>query len=153
MVTGKLIRLIESHGEEITHGIIASIRRDPELSHIGKLPDWELRERGNEILCKLGHWLAEGNSGKLAHEYEAIGKLRFEEAAPLNESVKGLCLIKDKMIEFLDHQGIDQDALGLYAEEQLERKVGRFFDMLVLHLVKGYETAWRQEQKAAAHAG
>jgi hypothetical protein len=153
MLSGKLIHLIESHGEEITVGVISSIRRQPELSHFGKLPDWELRQRGHEILQNLGHWLASGNEEKLAHEYEAIGKIRFEESVPLSESVRGLCLIKDKMIEFLDNQGIDQDALALYAEEQLERKVGRFFDVLVVHLVKGYETAWRQEQMAAAQAG
>jgi len=153
MLSGKLIRLIESHGEEITVAIIASIRRHPDLSHLGKLPDWELRQRGDEILRKLGHWLAGGNEEKLAHEYEAIGKMRFEESVPLHESVRGLCLIKDKMIEFLDNQGIDQDALSLYAEEQLERRVGRFFEMLVIHLVRGYETAWRHEQKVAAGVG
>jgi hypothetical protein len=80
------------------------------------LPEWELRQRGDEILRKLGHWLASGNEGKLAHEYEAISKMRFEESVPLHECVRGLCLIKDKMIAFLDNQGIDQDALNLYAE-------------------------------------
>jgi len=153
MLSGKLIHLIESHGQEITGSIIGSIRRHPELAHFRNLPEWELRQRGDEILKNLGHWLTYGNEEKLAHEYETIGRARFEESMPLHESVRGLCVIKDKMIEFLDNQGIDQDALSLYAEEQLERRVGRFFDMLVIHLVRGYETASRNAHLATMSAG
>jgi len=148
MLSGKLIHLIESHDEEITARIVRSIRHHPELAHLGKLPESELRAQGQEILKNLGHWLASANEEKLAHEYEAIGKVRFAESVPLHESVRGLCLIKDKMIDFVDEQGFDYDCLALYAEEQLERRVGRFFDLLLTHLVRGYETAWQH----AAHA-
>src|SRR5208337_4791039 len=107
MLSGKLIHLIESHEEEIAASIIRSIRHSPELTHLGQLPDEELLERGHEILKNLGHWLAHGNDEKLAHEYEAIGRVRFEESVPLHESVRGLCLIKRKMIDFVDEQGLD----------------------------------------------
>jgi hypothetical protein len=36
----------------------------------------------------------------------------------------------------------------LYAEEELENQLGRFFDLLVFHLARGYETA----SDSAAHA-
>lgn len=150
MLSGKLIRLIECHEEEIAASIVRSIRHHPELAHLGKFPEGELRQRGHEILKNLGHWLAHENEMKLATEYEAIGKVRFEESVPLHESVRGLCLIKDKMIDFLDEQGVGQDSLALYAEEQFERHVGRFFDLLVIHLVRGYEKAWRYAAHAAA---
>ena len=148
MLSGKLICLIESHEEEITARIMRSIQHHPEFAHMGSLPKEELRERGREILRNLGYWLAHGNEEELAHRYESIGRARFEESVPLSESVRGLCLIKDKMIDFVDEQGLDNDCLTLYAEEQLERRVGRFFDLLVVHLVSGYEMAWRR----AAHA-
>ena len=150
MLSGKLIRLIESHEEEITANIVRPIRHHPDLAQLGRLPEAELRERAQEILSHLGHWLGHGNEEKLAHEYESVGKLRFEESVPLHEAVRGLCLIKDKMIDFLDQQGIDYDCLTLYAEEQLERRVGRFFDLLLVHMVRGYETAWRHAAHAAA---
>ena len=150
MLSGKLVRLIESHEEEIAASIVRSIRHHPELAHLGKLPEPELRERGHEILKNLGHWLAHGNEAKLVLEYEAIGKVRFEESVPLHESVRGLCLIKDKMIEFLDEQGFGQDAFALYAEEEFERQVGRFFDVLVIHLARGYERAWQHAVLAVA---
>jgi hypothetical protein len=31
-----------------------------------------------------------------------------------------------------------------------ERRVGRFFDELAIHMVRGYETAWRRAAHAAA---
>ena len=40
--------------------------------------------------------------------------------------------------------------MALYSEEQFERRVGRFFDLLVLHLVHGYETAWNRELRLSA---
>jgi len=150
MLSGKLICLIENHEEELAASVIKSVRRHPELPHMGRLPEAELRERGQEILKNLGHWLAHGNEEKLAHEYEAIGKARCEEAVPLHESVRALCLIKDKMVDFIGEQGIDQDCLALYAEEEFERRVGRFFDLLVIHLVRGYEKAWHRGAHAAA---
>jgi len=150
MLSAKLIRLIESHEEEITTSIKGSIRHHPEPAHLGKLPGLELRERCQEILKNLGHSLARGNEEKLAGQYEAIGKVRFEESVPLDDCIRGLCLIKDKMIAFLDGQGIDPDSLALYAEGQLVRRIGPFFDLLVIHLVRGYETARRHAAHAAA---
>jgi hypothetical protein len=40
--------------------------------------------------------------------------------------------------------------VDLYAEEELERRVGRFFDELTIHMVRGYETAWHRAAHAAA---
>jgi hypothetical protein len=42
--------------------------------------------------------------------------------------------------------------MQLYAEEELEHRVGRFFDILVYHLVKGYESALRTSARVAAFA-
>ncbi len=148
MLSNKTIHLIESHEEEIAQSIVRSIHHHPEMSHLGKLPEAELRERGSDILHNLGHWLAHGHDDQLAREYENLGRLRFEQAVPLDESVRALCLLKEKMMDFIDEQGTDQDYLALYAEEQFERRIGRFFDLLTIHLARGYERAWRH----AAHA-
>ena len=151
MLSGKLIRLIEDHEEEIAGSIVRAIRQHAELDHLGKFPEGELRQRGHEILKNLGHWLAHENESEVAHKYETIGRIRFEEAVPLHEAVRGLCLIKDKMIDFLDAQMVGQDTLTLYAEEQFERHLAHFFDLLVIHLVLGYERAWRHTAHAIAH--
>jgi len=146
MLSARLIHLIETHQEEISNRILHDIRRHPELFHIKRLQEPELRELGRQILSGLGKWLAE--EGELAREYERIGKTRYEESVPLHESVRALYIIKNKMIDFVKDQVVTWDSMELYAEEELERRAGRFFDELVIHLVRGYEGAWRR----AAHA-
>lgn len=150
MLSARLIHLIEAHQEEISTTVLHDIRRHPDLSHIRNLQDAELRERGRQILAHLGKWLAESREEELAREYEHIGKTRYEESIPLHESVRALYIIKDKMIDFVKDQGIKRDSMELYAEEELERRVDRFFDELVIHLVRGYEGAWRRAAHASA---
>jgi len=148
MLSGKLIHLIEAHQEQIVTSVIHEIRQHPDLTHMHKLPDAELRERGRLILENLGHWLA-GHQEEIGSRYETLGKDRFEENIPLTESVRALCIIKDKMTDFVRGQGASK-MLELYAEEELELRVSRFFDTLVIHMVRGYETAWRRTSHAFA---
>jgi hypothetical protein len=149
MLSAKLVGLIEAHEKEITQRMISAVRHDPELSHLAGLTDEELHARAEEILRNLGHWLTRKSEKELAARYEHVGKLRFSQAIPLHESVRSLYLIKYKMFAFLDEQGLDRDCLTLYAEEELGREVGRFFDLLAVHLVRSYEDAWRHSAHAA----
>ena len=56
------------------------------------------------------------------------------------------------MITFVLDQAAAKTFLQLYAEEELEHRVDRFFDILVCHLVRGYENALRQSARAGAYA-
>jgi hypothetical protein len=62
---------------------------------------------------------------------------------PLHEAIRGLCLIKDTMFDFIHEEATEFNCMELYVEEELERRVGRFFDLLVIHLAYGYEIEWR----------
>ncbi len=150
MLSGKLIHLVEAHQEEIGARIIRDIRRDPSLAHLAGLPEAELRERGRDILQNLGHWLSFGNEERIARDYELLGKTRYQESVPLHESIHGLCLIKYAMIDFIHEQGADRDCVALYAEEEMERRVAKFFDFLVIHMSQGYEVEWRHALYAVA---
>jgi len=149
MVSNKTIRLMESHEEEISQTLLRSIRHHPEMANLGKLSEMELRESASDILRNLGHWLAHGHEEELAPVYENLGRLRFEQGIPLDEPVRAVCLLKEKMMDFVDEQGSGQDYLALYAEEQFERRIGRFFDLLTIHLVRGYQKASRHTAHAA----
>jgi len=150
MLSGKLIHLIEAHQEQIAASVIREIRSHPDLTNMRNLPDAELRERGQQILENLGHWLEESPERELARHYESVGKARFEASIPLHESVRSLCIVKDKTIDFVRQNGLARSTVDLYAEEELERRIGRFFDGLVIHMVRGYESAWRRVAHLAA---
>jgi len=152
MLSGRLVHLIEANSASIVQQVISQIRRDPELTHVSKLADAELREYGEHLLDRLGDWLSGGTEREIGDYYEDAGRLRFEEGVPLYESVRGLFLIKNKMIDFVLSQAGARTYMELYAEEELEHRVDRFFDVLVYHLVKGYEHALRRSARVATYA-
>jgi hypothetical protein len=144
MVSGKFVHLIESHWDEIASRVIDQVRREPEMPHIRGIAESNLHEMGQIILQNLGHWLSVGKEEDLAHKYENLGKIRCDRNVPLHESVRGLCMIREKMLDFVAEQMTSRNTLELYAEEELERRLGRFFDVLTVHMVKGYEAALRR---------
>jgi hypothetical protein len=153
MVSGKLVHLIETHWDDVITRVIDQIRREPQMSHMRSLAEGELREWGQGLLQNLGHWLQACNEADLAHKYEHYGALRFEQDIPLHESVRAQCILREKMLDFVeDHMfskaSMDMYNLELYEREELERRLGRFFDVLTIHFVHGYERALRKSALA-----
>jgi hypothetical protein len=144
MLSGKLVHLIESHWDQIMSRVIDQVRHEPQMSHTRALVESELHDWGQTLLQNLGHWLDAGNEEDLAHKYEYLGRLRCEEEVPLHESVHALCIIREKIVDFVEEHVFSKNTLELYAEEELERRLGRFFDLLTIHLVRGYEHALRR---------
>jgi hypothetical protein len=149
MLSARLIHLIETHEEKIGAHILRQIRHDPTLSHLAALPEADLRQRCREILQHLGEWLL-GQEEEIERRYEGIGKLRYQDSVPLNESIRGLCLIKYAMMDFIHERGFEPDYMELYVEGELQSRVEKFFDLLVIHLARGYEHEWHNTMVAAA---
>ncbi len=150
MLSGKLVHLIEAHWDLIYPRAVEEIRKDPKLPHFHRLPDMELRERAQDILEHLGHWLAVGNEDEVARRYETLGRERFEEGIPLHETVRSFYFVKEKIIQFVQEQATARTSVELYAEEELEHRLATFFDLLTYHLIRGYETAWRHSAHVTA---
>jgi len=149
MLSAKLVHLIESHWDPIMERVIQQVRHEPQMSHTRALVESELRDWGQTLLQNLGHWLDAGNEEELAHKYEYLGRLRCEEDVPLHETVRALCIIRQKTFDFVEEHIFSKNTLELYAEEELERRLSRFFDLLTIHMVRGYEQALR---RAYAHS-
>jgi hypothetical protein len=145
MLSGKLVHLIESHWEEIISSVIARIRREPQLEHYRAGLESELREWGQLVLQNLGHWLTTRETEEIGQKYEELGRQRFEADVPLHESVRCLCVLRERVLDFVEEHVLGKSFLELYAEEELNRHLGRFFDTLTVHMVKGYEQALRKE--------
>jgi|SRR5579871_1301549 len=148
MLSGKLIHLIELHHKELTERIIREIWRQADLAYLQRLTEAELRERCHVLLENFGFWLSHGNVDELASQQQAVGALRCQQGVPLPETMRALCVMKYNLIDFIEEQGIPKDPVSLYAEEELEHRVGRFFDILITETARGYEAAWQR----AAHA-
>ncbi len=152
MLSSRLVRLIEEHWEPLTSRVLNRIRADVRLAHIGALPAAELRDRGREILEHLGHWLSATSEHELTRHFERLGGNRHHEGVPLDEVVLAYLIIKEAMIDFIRAQGMTQNSLEVYAEEELEHAVGHVFDSMVYHIVRGYTAAIEERHAhAAAH--
>ena len=147
MISAKLVHLIEEHGDQIITRVIGQIRREPQMTHVHALLDTELREWGRDMLEHLGHWLSAGIEEDLGRRYERIGRILCEHEAPLSQCLRGLFLIREKVMDYLEEQVLSKTHADLYAEEETERRLDRFFDLLAIHLAHGYE---RELRKSAA---
>lgn len=150
MVSAKFVQLIESHADQIADRVVAELRRHDRARHIAGLPETELRESCHRVLRNLGHWLTASSEEEIARYYEERGRVRAAEGVPLHEAVYLLQLLKNRMLDFVRNQGIAQTSIDLYAEEELEHQVGRFFDAAIYHLIRGYEQALRGPLRAQA---
>ena len=150
MLSGKLVQLIEEHWETIADRVISRVARHPDLVVLAGRPPAELREWCRDILRNLGYWLSGSQKEELKRRYQILGRIRFEESIPLHEAVLRFFVLKDAILDFVQAQGFAVTSMQLYAEEELERRVSRFFDAMVYHIVRGYEDAMRLAARAAS---
>ncbi|HLH20200.1 MAG TPA: hypothetical protein VKX45_23440 [Bryobacteraceae bacterium] len=147
MLSTRLVQLIESHWEEIADRMVKAVKNHPEMASFAQRPPLEIREWCREILQNLGYLLSATQDDELQRNFETLGKLRFEQNIPLHEAVLRIHLLKRKLFSFIGEQGYPMNTMQLYAEEELEHRLGWLFDACVYHVVRGYEKALRLEQK------
>ena len=105
------------------------------------------------MLQNLGQWLTAGAGEEIAHRYEQLGRQRFEADMPLHESVRCLCIMRERVLDFVEEHIFTKNSLALYDQEELDRRLGRFFDLLTIHMVKGYEGAAPRSVGAVVSSG
>ena len=150
MLSARLVQLIEGHSDEICSRLIRSVRSHSDMKELAARPEGEIREWCGEILNNLGFLLSARKDEEVERRFQVLGKTRFEENIPLHEAVLRFHLLKDKIIGFIHEQGFPMSAVQLYAEEELEQRVSRFFDACVYNVVRGYEDAMRVARRLAS---
>jgi hypothetical protein len=143
MISGRLVHLVETSGEEIIDRWLAQIRRDPNMPHTRSLMERELRDWPRDMLERLGYWLSGNNEKDLALRYERLGKLCVRDSLPLHETIRRMSMLREKILDFVQEHLTSNSSIQLFAEEELERRLGRFFDLLIEHVAIGYEDALR----------
>jgi len=147
MLSTKMVELIESNWEEIADRLLRAVKNHPDLQTLAGRPDLELREWCREMLQNLGYLLSATQDAEVQRRFEVLGHARFEENIPLHEAVLRMQMLKDKVVGFVHEQGFPMSALQLYAEEELDHRLGRLFDAGVYRIVRGYEGALRMEKR------
>jgi hypothetical protein len=144
MFSYRLVRLIESHAEELAATLEEKAITNPQVSHFKTIPAHELRERVYEIYRHLGDWLLGKNELDIEQRYRQIGARRAQQRVPLSEVVQAIVLTKENLWEFLQSEAIADRAVEIMGELELLQMLEMFFDRAIYYAAVGYE------QEAAA---
>jgi len=120
------------------------------MPHLKDMPESDLHLISQRTLHNLSGWLHNNPDQEIAHRYEEVGHQRFRDGMPLCEAVRGMQLLKDSAEDYVRDQGFTATSVEIFAEEELENRLGHFFDLLIFHLVKGYEDEMRKAMALAA---
>ncbi len=154
MLSDQMIRIIESHAEELTHGAVKKLRSSPHTrSYHGLSPD-ELHHRVFGVYHDLGCWLLKNTDHAIQAWYNELGEKRFKEGIPLAEVLWALVLTKDHLREYIDTSMLADSPLELHREQELYRLIGHFFDRAVCYAAEAYEreATPRREHAVATNA-
>jgi hypothetical protein len=151
MLSDQLIRIIESHAEELTRGTLEVLQSSPHTRAYHGLSANELHDRLFEIYHDLGHWLLWNTDQSIQARYEELGKQRFKESVPLAQVLWSLVLIKEHLRDSIGSSMSADSALELHRERELFRLIGRFFDRALCYTAEAYERE-ASRQAAAAKA-
>lgn len=150
MLAAKLIRLLETHADEIADSVVRDIKADPRFKHLALLPPSDLVDHCTRILARLGEWLYEADEMKVRAQFESLGRLRREQGIPFSEVLLRIQILKQKIFSYVRENSFRGDALDLYAEDELHRSLSRFFDAVSYYAALGYENA--EAEKMAAQS-
>lgn len=138
--TYRLVRLIETHSEEISTRLLEKVRQSPFTRGYQNVPTEELRQRVIEVYQHLGEWLLGKRDEDIGRRYREIGARRFAQHVPLSELVWVLVLTKSTMWEYLRYR-LPENQEEIFGELEALELIGQFFDRALYASAEGYEQA------------
>jgi len=139
MFSYRLVRLIESHADELASGLEKRVAASQQASHFHDISAQELRERVYEIYRHLGEWLLGKNELDIEQRYRDIGMRRAQQKVPLSEVVQAIVLVKENLWDFLKSEAVIDRAVEIMGELELLQMLEMFFDRAIYYAAVGYE--------------
>ena len=139
MVLPNLMKLVETHAEDLAHEVMRDLARNPKTPYFHGIPPHETHRRIYDVYHNLGRWLAEKNETNIEAAYSELGRRRHMEGVPLDQVVCAVILTKEHLWDYIRRNQGMSSAVQLYQEEELILMISRFFDKAIYHVVNGYE--------------
>ncbi|HXZ34011.1 MAG TPA: hypothetical protein VEH30_17170 [Terriglobales bacterium] len=141
MLAMRLVRLIETHADRLSHSLTRRLENDPFCAELRKVPREELEARSYEIFSHLTDWLLYKTERDLERAYTEIGIRRARQQVALSHVIYAVTATKEQLWAFLQDEGVVIKPIELFAEMELFRLLDQFFDKAVYYLTAGYESA------------
>lgn len=147
----RLVRLIETHSDDLARGLLERIRNSERCRHyVEKVPPEELGQRVYEIYRHLGEWLLRKTESDVEHRYIAIGERRASQGVALSHLIFVISATKEHLWEYVAKESQTDRALELFQELKLFQFVEQFFDRAAYFAAIGYERYQAAHHQAAA---
>ena len=141
MIALRLVRLIESHSEELAEGLTEKLLSSDRTRELCKVPAHELRHRCQEIYRNLSDWLLTKTDRDIESVYKNLGARRAHQGVPLAALTWAILVTKEHLWGFLDSEGVHGGLHNIFGELELLRLLDQFFDRAVYYATEGYEEA------------
>ena len=141
MIAPKLVRLVQTHSEQLAQTLLRKLQSSPELRDYRKVPPHEFKQRVYEIYRNLEDWLLTKTQEDIEHRYTEIGARRAAQAVPLSQLIWAILAVKEHLWEFLNLEARTDRAMELFQEMELIQLADLFFDRAIYYAAMGYERA------------
>jgi hypothetical protein len=158
MLAVRLVRLIESHSEQLSRGLTEKVWNCPRCSDLQKVPADEFRARTQEIYRNLSDWLLNKTEVEVERRYIELGMRRARQGVAFSHFVWAVTATKEYVRDFVQREGLSDRAVDLYGELELLALLDQFFDRALYYAAIGYERAYEARERSegprvvAAHA-
>jgi len=134
-----LVRLIETHSQDLVRTLQQKINESSRCSAYGKIPGEELAGAVGDIYLHLGEWLLGRTETDIQNRYQAIGARRAAQRVPLSQVIWCIAMVKENLWEYLRHEGGEEQITEIFSEIQILQLLEQFFDRAMYFSVVGYE--------------
>ena len=140
MIALKLVRLIESHSDDLAKRLMARFdRRLTEADDLCRVPRPELEQRAYEVYKHLTDWLLYKTETDIEMTYTELGMRRAAQRVPFGHFFWAIVTTREVLWEFLQDEGVADNPVDLLGGFELLRMLERFFDKALYYATLGYQ--------------
>ena len=149
MIALRLVRLIESHSEQLVESLVHKIERSSRSADLRRIPPQEVRERAREVYRDLSDWILTKTEDDIERVYTPLGRRRAEQGVSLSALCWALMMTEENLWDFLELEGMREKPLEILGGFELLRLLDQFFDQAIYFATLGYESYWKHREESA----
>jgi len=147
MIALRLVRLIESHSEQLAEGLVRKLERSTRAADLKKVSPEEIRERAREVYRNLSDWILTKTEDDIERVYTPLGRRRAEQGVTLSALCWALMMTEENLWDFLELEGMREKPLEILGGFELLRLLDQFFDQAIYFATLGYESYWKEKHE------
>lgn len=149
MLALRLVRLIETHSEELSESLVEKLRTSQRTTSYRALPPNDLKALTIDVYQHLGDWLLSKTESDIELRYTSVGVDRASRGIPFSEFLWAVIITKENLWRYLQSHVFAERAFELFGELEFLQALEQFFDRATYYAMVGYEKVLRAEGRAA----